>query len=164
MRMRTKSTKSEALQKVYRRYKEENGEEPANMAMVARWGVKKGYCSLPRPVDPYASLADDFSKALREEQRLDSDGRSYRVNLAVTIRGSEGRNVTLWGDIDTAQRSFVEKAVKQRREQIVGDCCQLNTDVDHFNNTRAPEDPIQVVLDFRDDVAERDFLRQRRSA
>jgi hypothetical protein len=82
MTMRTKATKSEALQRVYRQYREENGDEPANMTVVARWGVARGFCVLPKPEDPYANLADEFSKALREEQRRDSDGRSYRVNLA----------------------------------------------------------------------------------
>lgn len=157
--MRTKATKSEALQRVYRQYREENGDEPANMTVVARWGVARGLCVPPKPVDPYASLADEFSKALREEQRRDSDGRSYRVNLAVTTQ-RDGKNYTLWGDIDTADRSFVQKAFTQRREQIVGDCCQLALDVEHFNAKRAAGDPIQIVLDFRDDVEERNHIRK----
>jgi len=48
----------------------------------------------------------------------------------------------------------------QRREQIVGDCCRLKTDVDHYNDIRGDEDPvIQLVLDFTEDVAEREIVR-----
>ena len=41
-----------------------------------------------------------------------------------------------------------------RRRQIVGDCRQLKTDVDSFNENRIPDAPIQLVLDFTADVAE----------
>lgn len=42
----------------------------------------------------------------------------------------------------------------QRRQQIVGDCFQLKTDVDVYNGTNPSEQPIQVPLDFTLDVEE----------
>ena len=42
----------------------------------------------------------------------------------------------------------------QRRQQIVGDCLQLKTDVDVYNDKRDLAEPIQVPLDFTLDVAE----------
>lgn len=45
-------------------------------------------------------------------------------------------------------------AFSQRRQQIVGDCHQLKTDVDSFNENREPDRPIQMLLDFTEDVAE----------
>ena len=50
----------------------------------------------------------------------------------------------------------MEKAFAQRRDQIVGDCVQLKTDVDVYNDMNRDKQPeIQLVLDFADDVAER---------
>ena len=46
----------------------------------------------------------------------------------------------------------------QRRQQIVGDCVQLKTDADVYNDRRKPAEPIQTVLDFTLDVME---LQQR---
>ena len=50
----------------------------------------------------------------------------------------------------------MERAFGQRREQIIGDCAQLKTDVDVYNDLNRGKVPeFQLVLDFTDDVAER---------
>jgi len=43
---------------------------------------------------------------------------------------------------------------QQRRQQIVGDCRQLNTDVESYNEMRSSEEPIQIVFDFARDLLE----------
>jgi hypothetical protein len=48
------------------------------------------------------------------------------------------------------QRAFI-----QRREQIVGDCVQLSTDVEVYNDMHKDQPPIPMLFDFRDDIAER---------
>jgi len=45
-------------------------------------------------------------------------------------------------------------AFQQRRQQIVGDCRQLKTDVDSYNENRNDGVPINLVLDFTQDVEE----------
>ena len=62
---------------------------------------------------------------------------------------------TFWAMLDYADRDHMERAFYQRREQIVGDCVQLKTDVDVYNDKNSDEPPIQLMLDFTDDVAER---------
>ena len=57
-------------------------------------------------------------------------------------------------DDPTAPHEHFVKSFAQRRSQIVGDCCQLKTDADVYNDTRKPSDPVQVVLDFTLDVEE----------
>jgi hypothetical protein len=49
----------------------------------------------------------------------------------------------------------MQRAFTQRREQIVGDCVQLKTDVDAYNDMNKNAEPIQLILDFTDDVDER---------
>jgi hypothetical protein len=53
----------------------------------------------------------------------------------------------------------------QRRQQIVGDCYQLKTDADIYNEHRHPAEPVQIVLDFTRDVEELQFsVRKDRAA
>jgi hypothetical protein len=54
----------------------------------------------------------------------------------------------------------MQRAFQQRRHQIFGDCKQLKTDVDSFNDNRSPETPIQIVFDFRADLEEADLARR----
>ncbi len=54
--------------------------------------------------------------------------------------------------MDKANAAFI-----QRREQIVGDCVQLAVDVEVYNDMNKDQPPIQMLLDFRDDVEERRF-------
>lgn len=70
-----------------------------------------------------------------------------------------GVQLSLWGDADTAPQAFIEKAVRQRRDSLVDDAFKLKMDVDHFNEFRGLESPIQLVLDLTDDVEEREALR-----
>jgi hypothetical protein len=37
---------------------------------------------------------------------------------------------------------------------IVGYCYQLHVDVDHYNDEHPAEEPLQLVMNFEDDVAE----------
>lgn len=46
------------------------------------------------------------------------------------------------------------RSFAQRRQQIVGDCYQLKTDVDVYNMKDRTQEPIQIVLDFTYDVEE----------
>lgn len=48
----------------------------------------------------------------------------------------------------------MERAFKGRRNQIVGDCVQLGTDVDSYNENVCLDDPIPMLWDFTDDVTE----------
>ena len=149
---------SEQLQKIWHKYEEEErGDIPSTPREAAAWGVEKGYISLP-DLDPIDRLAEDMSKALREEYRTDKYGRRYRVNHAVRITKA-GVQCTLWGGIGQP-RQFMEKSFGQRRKQIVGDCLQLKTDIDVYNDKHQKEDPIQVELNFTHDVEETQSLRR----
>lgn len=63
----------------------------------------------------------------------------------------------MWGMLENSPREYIQKAFIQRREQIVGDCVQLAVDVEVYNDMHKDQEAIQMLLDFRDDVAERRF-------
>lgn len=140
------------LQRIWRDYEAAGMQTPATAREVAEWAVNKGLLE-PREHDPIADLAEDLARAWREEYRYDDQGRRYRAKHAVRIT-SGGVQYGFWADIDSAPRDHIEKAFGQRRKQIVDDCYQLKVDADSYNYNRGEGRPIQIVLDFTQDVAE----------
>lgn len=144
-------TKKQEMQALIRLYREKSGSHSVEMHEVAKFAVGMGW-PLPQPKTAIDRLAEQFSGAARDEMRKDEvTGRPYRANLAVTTyQGSQ--QYTLWTDIDEAPRHVAHKAFKQRREQMVGDAVQLSFDVMHWNRVNETEEPIEMPMDFTDDV------------
>lgn len=137
---------------VFDRYAAEVDASPTPLEDVAQWAIMKGLYK-PNMKTLVQLCRDDMAAALRQDKRTDEEGRIYRAKLSVRT-SIGGTQLSLWADADLAPRSFVERSTHQRRRQIAGDCFQLKQDVDHFNFARGSENPIQLVLDFTDDVAE----------
>lgn len=155
--------KNEQLQAIWHQYEGEHQHLPTSARQAVEWAVKVGLLILPS-IDPYAVLAGQMAQALREEYQTDHKGRRYRVNHAVRVTKS-GVQYTFWSSLGFAPHSHMEKAFAQRRDQIIGDCLQLKTDVDVYNDlNQGKQPPIQLVLDFTDDVAEREFASFRKAA
>jgi hypothetical protein len=150
-------TKQERLQNAWHYFDGKQSHLPSSARQACEWTVAEGMLELPH-IDPYDALAEDMAQALRAEYKTDAGGRKYRVNHAVRVTKS-GVQYTFWATMGFAPHDHMEKAFAQRREQIVGDCVQLKTDVDVYNdmspsNIGMPK--IQLILDFTDDVAERE--------
>lgn len=150
-------SRKERLQKIWHQYDSRRDHKPSSMRQAAAWAVSDGLLQLPE-VDPIDILADQMAQAVREEYRTDSEGRRYRVNHAVRATKS-GVQYTFWGVMGYAPHDHMEKAFAQRRELIVGENFQLKVDIDVYNEMNAGKHAaIQLVLDYRDDVAEREEL------
>lgn len=148
------TTRNENLQRVWHQFVDARGGSPASPREVVHWAIAAGVLA-PPDVDPEALLANEMARALREEFKTAPDGRRYRANHSVRIT-RDGVQMSLWAEMGKAPHEHMVKAFAGRRRQIVGDCIQLKTDVDVYNDThRSPDKPmIQMVLDFTDDVAE----------
>jgi hypothetical protein len=70
------------------------------------------------------------------------------------MSSDEGEQGWLWDDMRTAPHQFLQMAFQQRRQDIVADCHRLKTDVDSYNDNRNPIEPIQLNLNFTNDVLE----------
>lgn len=92
-----------------------------------------------------------MAKAQWEEYSTDKYGRRYRVNHAVRVTKGNVQ-YTFWAIMGFAPRP--QKTFAQRRKQIVGDCFHLKTDVAVYNDKPRDQEPLQVVLNFTDDVKE----------
>jgi len=143
-------TKHQEMQRFIRYYREVTRTQQWDMNEVAQMAAQKGW-KLPKVPSPLELLAREFSKAAREETRIDvQTGQKYRVNHAFTADANG--QVTLWVDIDEAPRHCMQKSAINRREQVVGDLVQLTLDLGHWNRMNRDEEPIHVPLDFTDDV------------
>jgi hypothetical protein len=121
---------------------------------VAEWAYNRGLHkpSMRTVVD---AIASDIAQDFREEYRTDGNGQRYRAKHAVRFKKGD-KSISLWADMDDARapRGHFVRSFAQRRQQIVGNCYQLKTDVDVYNTKDASQMPIQVPLDFTYDVEE----------
>ncbi len=151
------ATRHEKLQQMWHRYDGDQEHRPTSARQAVEWAVAEGLLELPQ-IDPYDVLAGDMADALRAEIQTDEKGRRYRVNHAVRITKG-GVQYTFWGALGFAPHSHMERAFAQRRDQIVGDCLQLKTDVAVYNDMNRGKQPeIQLILNFEEDVEERQQL------
>jgi hypothetical protein len=149
------SAYSNAVKSYIDRYKAEVGDHGLiDPHALAGWAYKNGLHK-PNAKTIIDAIAADIAQVFREEYRTDGLGRRYRAKHAAKTKAGN-KTLSLWGDIDdrNAPHEHFVRSFGQRRQQIVGDCFQLKTDADVYNDTRKPERPIQVVLDFTLDVEE----------
>lgn len=148
-------TKNEARRRIVRQYMQETGKTEFDTRTVAKWAAGKNLIPPLQPIDPVDQEAKAFARAMREDVRRDKKTkRPYRTFHAVRVPSEDGRGqMTLWFNIDdNPPRKRMHRSLMQRREQIVGDATQLTFDADHWNDANPKEDPIQIPLDFTDDV------------
>ena len=145
----TMASKTKEMQKIIRQYKDVNHEKEVEMHQVAKFAADMGW-PLSQPADPIDLLAKEFTRAARQEIKKDKvTGRPYRVNHAIPDPTGQ---YSLWIDIDEAPRKPMRKSLVNRREQMVGDGLQLTLDADHWNRINPNEEPIQLPMDFTEDV------------
>lgn len=145
----------ERLQKLSDRYFDEAGQETATAKEIAVWALTNGHWS-PPPDLVLKKCREDIASAMREQYIKDDNGQPVRAKHVARITKGDIPKY-FWTDIRTASREFMEQAFNQRREQIVGDCRQLDRDVEYYNNSHKDESKIQLVFDFRDDIEEGKF-------
>ncbi len=149
-------TYTEQLQQIVRQYREAGQPWPATTRRIAEWAYRQGKWK-PQANTLIKRLAEDFARALREEYFVDPQGRTVRAKHAARTV-ADGEQLTLWEDIRTASPQHMAIAFQQRRQQIVGDCRQLKTDVDSYNENASPPKPIQMMFDFTEDLEEAEAM------
>lgn len=152
------ATLTKQLQKIVRQYLEEGQSWPTTTQDIARWAIRKGLWA-PKQAAIIDQCANQLARAMREEHITDPQGRIVRAKHVAKINRN-GAQLAFWDDIRTATRQHMEIAFQQRRQQVVGDCKQLKTDVDSYNENRNPGRPIQLNLDFTHDVEEAEIQPQ----
>ncbi len=155
-------TYTESLQEMVARYRAAGQKWPATSREIARWAYRNKLWE-PQEKNIIGQLARDLSRAMREEYYTDPQGRKVRTkhaarriddDLSDPEADSPKIQKMLWHDIRTDDGDHIIQALQQRRMQIVGDCKQLKTDGDSFNENHPSGKKIQLVFNFEDDLAE----------
>ena len=97
--------------------------------------------------------ADDIATAMREEYYSDAKGRRVRL-LHPAPLFEHGKRDMVWDDIRTATRAHMALSFQNRRHGIVQDCRQFKIDADSYNEAHTDQEPIQIVFNFENDLAE----------
>ena len=151
--MRTQTRKNNDLMlKIVDEYLSQGGTEPIDLDELARFAMSKGLWN--RHTSKLIQMCKrDFSRAFREQYHRDPQGREVRTFHAVRTKSGDTQK-TFWANIVTAPEEHMEVAFNQRRNQIVGECKQLNRDVSSFNDNNTNNAKYQLSLNFTEDIAE----------
>ena len=151
------SSRKEELRKWANEYIASTGKNFYTSREIADWAIKKGYWDLPN--EKLISLcADEFARAFKEERFTDPLGNRVRFRHARKV-DIGGVQTTLWENWTTISRENMETSLLQRRNQIVGECVQLDIDTESFNRFRNKGESIQIPFDFTPDVDEHRIIR-----
>lgn len=134
-------------------YYAEGNHRPATSRDIGAWAIQRGLWK-PSPSKILDVVAEELSRAMREDYATDPQGRRVRRKHAARID-----QITFWDDSSTATREHMEISFQQRRQGVVGDLWQLKNDVDSYNDnfvkTALPlQVQIEIEYDFRDDMAD----------
>ena len=150
-------TKSEEMLRIARLYVEQGGAEPIELNDLASFAIENGHWDKHGIKNLQLQLCKkDFSRAFREQYHVDPQGRNVRTYHAKIDYCGPKNQKTFWEDIRKATEEYASIAFHQRRSRIVGDCRQLKTDVDSYNDNNSHGGYCQLPLDFTEDVAERE--------
>lgn len=155
---KTAITYTEQLQRIIDDYILAEQPWPATTRQIATWAIQHRLWQ-PHRDTLVGQCAEQLSRAMREDYIKDPQGRTVRAKLAARY-DTDGEQLVLWADIRTAEPEHMFVAFQQRRQQIVGDCRQLKTDVDSYNDNARPPEPIQMVFDFTDNLRELEALER----
>jgi len=158
VRIKKKSV-NEQLLDVVADYRRAGGEWPTDTRTLAEWAINHRRWS-PEPEAQTKRLARILARAMREQMMEDPQGRRVRLKHAypeirVSPDGTEIQ-LKLWGDISEFTDDQMHGAAQLQRNQILGQCVQLKTDLDSFNDNYAEQGNIQMSFDFTEDILERE--------
>jgi hypothetical protein len=125
---------------------------------ILRWAYDNGKWA-PHPDDFIRAGAEQLARAMREDTETDPQGRDIRTKH-VLVENRGGEQLLIWNSGKIMNRDQMELSFQYRRRLIKNDCVQLKTEVDSYNENKNPGRPVQMILDFTEDVEEEMLLRK----
>lgn len=159
MQLKLRKTKNEFLQDIINDYQKATKAIKINMREVAAWAVREGKWQASHR-DAVKQCAHELARAAQHETYTDPQGRTVRkkhaVRQTIDIEG-EPKQLVLWADIETAPPDHMKLSLQQRRGYISGDCKQLKTDLDSYNQNNHHGVQLMISFDFTEDLEELDM-------
>jgi len=153
-----KQTKTELLQELAERYRQSGQEWPATARQIAAWVIGEGLWK-PQPKSIVGQCAAEIAAAMRQEFFTDPQGRRVRKKHVfrdgkTLLDGTWEQLGFRWLNIDDATEDQAMLIFQYERRMVIGDCRQLKTDVDSYNDNNKHNAYIEICFDFGDDLAE----------
>jgi hypothetical protein len=147
-------TKAEWLQEIVNDYRAAGQPWPADRRMLAAWAIQQSRWEPPRR-SKIDLCAKELAEAMRLEMEVDPQGRTVRAKYCakITEKDTEGKLTqrTLWFDRN-AEPDLMHRSLQQRRDGILGDCKQLRTDKDSYNENNSHGVKLQLSFNFETDL------------
>jgi hypothetical protein len=140
------------MQQIVMDYRTSGEHWPPTKREIAAWAIKTGRWKMPSSA-VIDRCANDIGEVMGEIYFTDKKGRRVRLLHPATFK-RQGELFTEWDDIRTAPRLHMQIAFQQNRKAIVGECRQLKTDMDSYNDAHQEAAPLQISFDFNMDIAE----------
>jgi hypothetical protein len=152
-------TKTEFLQDVVSAYRAAGEEWPATARQIGGWAIHQGQWKAPikNQID---QCAEEIAAAMRLEYYTDPQGREVRkkhpYRIVEELPDGKCTQRFLWIDMEDPKLKHdeAEMALQYGRKLIVGDCKQLKTSVDSYNDNNKHGKYIEISFDFAEDMEE----------
>ena len=141
-------TKRQQLLRIRDEYRKSHNNEPASAREMADWAVTEGMYKLAQ----YATeqrCAEELADVMRQEHMTVEGHRRVR-----TMHSWSSEQRKLWDHIQTISRENMKLSVALKRKGIVGEVRQIKIDLDYFNEVHADEAPLQMSINFENDLAD----------
>jgi len=146
--LKLKRTKTEYCQDIVKKYVTATKKDEWDLMEVARWAIQQNMWE-STPANAQKQCAHDLARALRAEVFTDPQHRTVRKKHA--FKTHQG---WFWSDIDLIRPEHMHLSLQQRRGYVLGDCKQLKTDLDSYNDNNSHGAQIQMSFDFTTDLHE----------
>ena len=140
------------IERIIQEYRAAGERWPATKREIGGWAIQTGRWHMP-PAAVLDRCANDIGQVMGELYFTDDKGRRVRLLHPATVK-RQGELFTEWDDIRTASRQHMHLSFQQKRKAIVGECRQLKTDMDSYNDAHPEVPAIQMSFDFTMDLAE----------
>jgi hypothetical protein len=152
-------TKTEFLQGIVAGYRKAKQPWPATARQIGAWAIHEGQWEAPitKQID---QCAEEIATAMRLEVYTDPQGREVRKKHPYRniVELPDGKHVQqfLWIDMEDPKlkHEHAELAFFYARKLIAGDCKQLKTSVDSYNDNNKHGEYIELSFNFAEDMAE----------
>jgi hypothetical protein len=144
-------SKKVELQRWSRVFREREGRDLSSHE-IAEMLKAEGW-PMPKPKDEIDLLAKQVSDAEGEETIYDEVlGDSVGRNICYKVEGPDGKQITLWGELDTSTRKKMDGHKTLLRDQSVGDVYQATIKCMRWNRLHPGEQQILFEPDFTPDM------------
>jgi len=155
IQLKTKTTHTEYLQRLFHDYAEQHGATEINLDDVFAWAMQNNLWE-PTKKSLRSQFRQEMSRALSEEKVTDPQGRSIRRNHAAKVVDGDSTGY-LWSDVFDAAPDHMQRSLQERRQRLVAMAIRHKRDVDSYNENNVHGAQLYFEYDLSVDIEEHEM-------